>query len=261
MSGARARTRALLVWALVLLAMFVAMAVSVAVNPSAPWAQPADDAWRRVAGVGPDSALPASPVPMFFQHLGQVGGLILLLALLAGLLILGRWRSALFLVSGFVFTMLVISTVTKNLVDRPRPAVGADGLFGPLFSVDHGSFPSGHCVTVAFFIVGIAALLSACRPALRGAWLVVSVLLAVGMVWQRTLINAHWLSDTLSGLIAGVAGTLLMWWAFEPWLRRDHRRSLRWARSGVGEASHPEGARHGVTGATTLSSVTLSGRP
>ena len=35
----------------------------------------------------------------------------------------------------------------KNLVDRPRPAADETlGLFGPLFTVDHGSFPSGHAV-------------------------------------------------------------------------------------------------------------------
>ncbi|MNJ04708.1 hypothetical protein D3C73_1655920 [compost metagenome] len=46
------------------------------------------------------------------------------------------------------------------------------------------------------------------------------------MVWQRTLINAHWLSDTLFGLVAGVAGALLVWWAFWPLLQRDYGRPV-----------------------------------
>ncbi|MGO7983606.1 phosphatase PAP2 family protein, partial [Rhizobium johnstonii] len=102
----------------------------------------------------------------------------------------------------------------KNLVHRPRPAADIEnGLFGPLFSVDHGSFPSGHSITVGFVIVGVAALIT---PGNRLIWWCIAPLLAVGIVWQRTLINAHWLSDTLFGVIAGAAGTLIVWWAFWP---------------------------------------------
>ena len=48
----------------------------------------------------------------------------------------------------------------------------------------------------------------------------------LGMMWQRTLINAHWLSDTIFGLVAGAAGALLMWWAFWPLLQKDHGRPV-----------------------------------
>ena len=92
---------------------------------------------------------------------------------------------------------ILVSQLTKNLVHRPRPATDIEnGLFGPLFSVDHGSFPSGHSVTAGFVIVGVAALFPAGK---RLVWWIIAAVIGGGMIWQRTLINAHWLSDTVLG--------------------------------------------------------------
>jgi undecaprenyl-diphosphatase len=55
----------------------------------------------------------------------------------------------------------------------------------------------------------------------------VGVLLAIGIVWQRTFINAHWVSDTLAGLWLGAAATTLLWWLFYRVLLKDRGRPLR----------------------------------
>ena len=55
-------------------------------------------------------------------------------------------------------------------------------------------------------------------------WTVLSALLALGMIWQRTLINAHWLSDSIVGILAGLGVGFILWWAFWPWLNRDYGR-------------------------------------
>lgn len=222
------RPRWMLWTALGLLAVFAALAVGVAVAPEAPWSQGLDDLWRSGFGVGPESTLPGFALTQMFQHLGQLPGAVLMMILLPLVLVLiGRWRSALFVIAVQLAGPGLLSQLTKNLVDRPRPADDtAAGLFGPLVQVDHGSFPSGHSVSMAAIIVTVLALIPASAVWARRIWIVLGVLLAVGMVWQRTLINAHWFTDTCAGLIGGAAVAVLLWWAFLPWLRRDQERRV-----------------------------------
>ncbi|MCV2394290.1 phosphatase PAP2 family protein [Actinotalea sp. M2MS4P-6] len=229
------RPRAILWWALGLTAAFVAMGLAVAVDPGHPFTQGIDDAWRALVGVSPESAAYTGPLPMFFQALGEAPGALFMVVLLpAGLAIVGRWRSALFFVAACMAGMGVYSQVMKNLVDRPRPAAdGALGLFGPLFDVDHGSFPSGHAVSAGVLVIGVLALIPAAHRTARTLWGVLGGLIVLGMIWQRTLINAHWLSDAVFGAVAGAAAALLMTWAFWPWLREDHGRPVRFRRTGT----------------------------
>ena len=224
------RPRALLWTSIGLLAVFVALALGVLAAPESPWTQGLDDAWRGAVGVGPDSWLPGFALAQLFQHIGQLPGAVLMFILLPlALVVLGRWRSALFVIAVQLAGPGLLSQLTKNLVDRPRPAEGT-GLFGPLVQVDHGSFPSGHSVSMAALIITVLALIPASAVWARRGWIVLGALLAIGMVWQRTLINAHWFSDTCAGLIGGAAVALLLWWAFLPWLRRDQARRVRFLR-------------------------------
>lgn len=224
-SSVRRRPRAALATGLIGLALFVAFAFAVAANPDRPLTQGIDDAWRRFHGIGPETGGETWALPMFFQELGQIGGAVLtILVIPIWLFVIRRWRSALFFLTAEFAGNLVVSQLTKNLVDRPRPADDlANGLFGPLLQVDHGSFPSGHSVSVGILLIAVAAILP---PAKRTWWWVVGTLLAIGMVWQRTLINAHWLSDALFGVIGGASATLIFWWAFATLLQNDYGKPL-----------------------------------
>lgn len=228
------RDRMLLITGILLLALLAIQTVAVAADPAAPWTQAIDDAWRTAIGASPDSDAYTGPVAMFFQHLGQLPGFAVMFVLLPAVLaILGRWRSALFVIAVQLAGPGLVSQLVKNLVDRPRPAAdAAAGLFGPLFTVDHGSFPSGHAVSAAAIAITVFALIPPYRRGLRIAWGVIGALLMVGIVWQRTLISAHWLSDTIAGLIAGAGVALVLWWAFQPWLRGDDGRAV-WFLRGV----------------------------
>jgi len=219
-------------WALGLLAVFAAMGAAIAVDPSAPFPQPLDDAWRGLVGVGPDSGAYSWFLPMFFQLFGELPGVFVTVVVIPlALVLIGRWRSALFFLSVIALAPGLLSQAMKNLVDRPRPAADPIlGLFEPLFSVDHGSFPSGHSISAAATAVSIAALIPPSRALARRAWWVIGALLMAGMAWQRTLVNAHWLSDTLVGLVTGAGAALLLWWAFWPWLHRDYGRPIPRAR-------------------------------
>ena len=237
------RPRGLLIVGLVGLAVFVAFGLAVFQDVEQPFTQPLDDAWRRLVGA---SALDQVSwvVPMFFQYLGELPGAVLTLLLIpAWLFIVRRWRSALFFLAAELAGTMVVSQLTKNLVDRPRPADDlANGLFGPLFSVDHGSFPSGHAVSAGILLIAVAAILP---PAKRVVWWIVGTLVVVGMVWQRTLINAHWFSDAVVGVIGGASATLVIWWAFSTLLANDYGRPL--FRRANSAPAHPSAAPAAVT--------------
>ncbi|GAA5035096.1 phosphatase PAP2 family protein [Microbacterium fluvii] len=232
------RTAALLWWALGLLAALLMMAVAVRLSPSAPFTQGVDDWWRGINGATPDSGTYTWVLPMFFQFIGELGQLVIAFGIPIALLIVGRWRSALFFFVATFGAIAVVTQILKRLVDRPRPAADeALGLYGPLFSVDHGSFPSGHAVAVGSLVIGVAALIPAVRRTARAAWWIIGGLLMVGIVWQRTLINAHWLSDTIFGLVCGTGFALLMWWAFEPLIRKDDGRPVWFLHRGKTKAA------------------------
>jgi membrane-associated phospholipid phosphatase len=208
-----ARSRPLLVAGIFTLAVFAMLAVVVSLDVAAPVFQPIDAWWHElVAGPRPEA-------PLFLaQALNVFGGpmgLPVHLAILAALLVLRRWWSALFFVSVFLGSSLV-SQIVKNLVDRPRP-------LDPMIIVDHGSFPSGHVITAAAVAV---ALLPIIGVRLRKVTVVFGVLLVASMIWSRTFFSAHWLSDTIAGALAGAGTALVLWWAFTPLLAADERRRV-----------------------------------
>lgn len=71
------------------------------------------------------------------------------------------------------------------------------------------SFPSGHTAVAATVAVILGLLL-------RRAWIwVVGAAWVVFMMWSRTYLLAHWLSDVVAGMLEGVAVACLVWCAVE----------------------------------------------
>lgn len=206
-------------------ALFLALAAAMYVGGDAPFTQGIDDAWHSAVGASSLDEVDG-PLPMFFQHFGELGGAVVLMLIVPITLVATRrWRTALFWIAAVFGSAMVASQAVKHTVDRERPAADeAAGLYGPLFHTDHGSFPSGHAVTMGAFIVAVAALLPA---AYRRWWWPVAGLLAAGMMWQRTLINAHYITDTFAGILAGASFVALLWWALAPALDKDRGRPVR----------------------------------
>jgi undecaprenyl-diphosphatase len=214
-------------WAVVLSAVLVAAVICggvlVALGGGEPPWQGLDDTWRaRVGSAGPEDGILVAVV----QQVGRWPGIGLVAGVLPVVLALrGRWRSGLYVILGYGVVPYVCCFVIKNLVDRPRPPHdSAAGLYGPLVAVDHGSYPSGHSIVVGSMVVAIAVMLPRGRPrwrAVRILWIVAGAVLAGTMIWQRTLINAHWFSDTVAGLVLGGSVAYLVWWGMAPWVVRQ----------------------------------------
>ena len=96
----------------------------------------------------------------------------------------------------------------KNLFERPRPA-------DMLVTADLGSFPSGHVANAATMAVVVGLIV-------RRTWVwIVGVVYAVLMMLSRTYLGAHWLSDTVGGLILGAGAAILVWAPFAYVLHRE----------------------------------------
>lgn len=119
------------------------------------------------------------------------------------------WAALYFILASAVSAGLV--QILKHLFSRVRP----DEM---LVISDHGSYPSGHVANAAT----IATVLFIIFPRL---W----VLLA-GIIWtflmalSRTIVHAHWLTDTIGGALAGVGAALLVAAALTVVLFREQQR-------------------------------------
>ncbi|MCM2424716.1 phosphatase PAP2 family protein [Streptomyces sp. RKAG337] len=179
-----------------------------------PFFQGLDERWLGWMG-GPHRGL-YEAVATVLNWFGGPLGVVVPLALLVALLVLRRWWSVLYLLTTYLAANMLVVQVLKHVVDRPRPA-------HPLVRVDHGSFPSGHAAGAATLVVIVGVVLI--PLARRRAWWLAGGLFVALMMWSRTWLHAHWLSDTVAGALAGAGTSLLLWWAFAPLLARERRDS------------------------------------
>lgn len=115
-----------------------------------------------------------------------------------GLLCLFRrfWAAGYFAVASALSAGVV--QLLKNVFGRPRPEE-------ILIPADFGSFPSGHSANAATMAVVLGLLLFRWWVWAAGAaWVVL-------MALSRTYVGAHWVSDTIGGVILGAAVALVLW--------------------------------------------------
>jgi undecaprenyl-diphosphatase len=159
---------------------------------------------------------PADPIgePWFEEAmrditaLGSAPTLVIAVLAVVGFLMLSKaWRPAIFtlVASG---GGLIVSSLLKYTVDRPRPDL-----------VPHGnliyttSFPSGHSMMSAVVYLTLAALVARLieRRRLKGYALGVAVILTLLIGVSRIYLGVHWPSDVLAGWVAGAAWALGCW--------------------------------------------------
>ncbi|WP_424447740.1 phosphatase PAP2 family protein [Microbacterium arborescens] len=167
-----------------------------------------------------NETLAADPGPVglvFGLVMNRIGGtwvgvFAIPVAMALALVLLRRpWAAGYFLVASALSALIV--QLIKNLVDRSRPE-------DILVTTDAGSYPSGHTANAATIAV-VAVILF---PRL---WVVL-----VGIAWtllmalSRTVVHAHWLSDTVGGMLLGAGVALVVAAMFTEQLERE-RKAVR----------------------------------
>ncbi|MEV8311143.1 phosphatase PAP2 family protein [Streptomyces flavidovirens] len=173
--------------------------------------QALDERWLSWMG-GPHGGLYGVAAAALDWFGGPLGAVIPV-GLLIFLMTRKRWGSVVYLLATYMGGGMLVVQALKFLVDRPRPE-------NPMVRVDHGSFPSGHAAGAAMLVVMVGALLV--PVARRRAWWIVGALFTMAMMWSRTWLHAHWLSDTVAGAAAGAGTALLSWWVFRRRLAREN---------------------------------------
>lgn len=163
-----------------------------------------DSLWLElmIAGRGPV----ADGLALFLNAFGGglVGIFVVPVALVLLLLVLRRPRGAVFSIVAALIATLAVQLL-KSLFGRARPE-------DILVQSDFGSFPSGHTANAAVIAMTFAVLFPRVWVWCAGC---AYVLL---MAWSRSLLGAHWLSDTLGGALVGVGVVLVMWAFCARWL-------------------------------------------
>ncbi|WP_227497005.1 phosphatase PAP2 family protein [Planctomonas psychrotolerans] len=141
---------------------------------------------------------------------GVIGVFVVPLAIIAVLLIVKRKWAALYFTVATILSAGLVQLI-KNTVDRPRPEE-------ILIAADFGSFPSGHTANAATMAVTLALIL-------RRYWIwIVGALYVFAMLVSRTYLGAHWLTDTLGGMLLGAGIAFIVWAPFAHRLHLERRR-------------------------------------
>lgn len=115
-----------------------------------------------------------------------------------------------------LYALLAIG-LSAALVQGLKVAFGRVRPEDILLTIDSGSFPSGH--------VANAATLAAVLAIVTWRWWVVIAgsVYVVLMALSRTYLGAHWVSDTVGGLLIGAGAAVILWAPFAFRILRERR--------------------------------------
>ena len=138
--------------------------------------------------------------------LGGVTVLSLVICAVIGFLLIEKKRGAAALVLAAVLGGLLISTIIKNLVDRPRPPREYQAAY-----VFTASFPSGHSMLSAVTYLTLGALLAqvSANRWLRLYIIAVSIFVTFLVGISRVYLRVHWPTDVLAGWTGGLTWSIL----------------------------------------------------
>ena len=134
---------------------------------------------------------------MNFLGAGIAGVFVIPIAIVVLLLVLRRpWAALYFVIATIASAGLV--QLLKTLFGRARPE-------DMLITSDFGSFPSGHVANAATMAVALGIIFPWVWVWIAGA------VYTVAMMVSRTYLGAHWLTDTIGGLMLGAGVAIVLW--------------------------------------------------
>ncbi|WP_434316591.1 phosphatase PAP2 family protein [Leifsonia sp. P73] len=194
-TAARIQRRWPLISASVAIGLVLVMGAIIAFRPTEPFVL--DLKWMAevVEHRSPVWTVPA----LFFNWVGGgiVGSVVIPVLIFLLLLAFRRpWGAGFFAIASVVSVICV--QLLKHTVGRARPSE-------ILVVSDPGSFPSGHTANAATMAVVFGILFPRVWVwCVGGAW-------AILMAISRTYLGAHWLSDTIGGLLLGAGVAVIVW--------------------------------------------------
>ena len=186
---------------------FAIVRIVVALDPNKPLGI---DAWWHdlMVSTETDWGLVLAWIP---AHVGSTTGMAVIVLVTVALLFWRkrRWDAANMAIA--IALVVAIGAPMSYIIARVRPG---DSLAESVAT----SFPSGHTAVATTFFVTLALIFRRWYIWTAGAvWV-------VWMMWGRTYLHAHWLSDVVAGLLEGIAVATLVWYAVEAVRDRRARR-------------------------------------
>lgn len=162
-----------------------------------------DRLWLQVVELTPGTAPFAVAVAL--AEIGSgIGGAACTVIAAAALFVLRRRRDALAVMFATGLGVMA-SELVKALVMRPRPA-------GLLYPTSGFSYPSGHSMGAAALAVSLMLVVwgydESSRTAVRWSTFAAAAYILL-MMWSRTALQVHWLSDVVAGAVLGVSAAIL----------------------------------------------------
>lgn len=208
-----------IVWAILAIAAVGGLGAYIHFGHGGPL--PLDEGWREAVRLTPGSI--AFTVAAFLAELGSSVGVAACGAVACALLLTRHFvREAAALATALVLGV-TLSELIKYLVVRPRP-------LDALYPWDGYSFPSGHSMGAAALAVSVAYAVSSAfrrgatfvnRSSVTWMW-IAAVSWTLAMMWSRTALGVHWLSDTVAGALLGIAAAVI---AQRLWQRQGAKNS------------------------------------
>jgi len=161
------------------------------------------------------------------RDITALGGFVvlgLMSLFVVGYLWLHKRHSMALYVAVSVSSGILLNTLLKELITRPRPDIVPHGTGAAL-----SSFPSGHAMMSTVVYLTLGALLSLSTDQLSNKLYILfwSILLPLMVGVSRLYLGVHWPTDIIAGWIAGTTWALICILFSQYFVRRQNGRAGR----------------------------------